>query len=57
MKMHLCKENPCPLQDKEYAEILKLGFSTQYTKEDIVKISVEMDVSEVKKWVGSEGTC
>lgn len=28
--MHLCTENPCPLQDKECAEILKNGFKTHY---------------------------
>lgn len=27
MKLHICKENPCPEQDKECAEILKNGFT------------------------------
>lgn len=31
MKIHLCKEKPCPLQEKELAKRLNSGFSTSYT--------------------------
>lgn len=29
MKLHLCTENPCPEQDREFAEQLQNGFMTE----------------------------
>lgn len=31
MNVHLCTENPCPQQDREIADMLKAGFTTEYT--------------------------
>lgn len=30
MNIHFCSENPCPQQDKEAAELLENGFTTNY---------------------------
>lgn len=54
MNFHICTENPCPLQDKEYAEKLKNGFSYPYLKD--AKFAIKVDAEEVKKWIGSKGT-
>lgn len=31
MNIHVCTENPCPLQDREMYEIFKAGFTTNYS--------------------------
>lgn len=30
--LHLCTENPCPLEEEQMAAILNNGFKTHYTK-------------------------
>jgi hypothetical protein len=30
MKMHFCTEEPCPVKDKETAELLESGFEVNY---------------------------
>ena len=32
-KIHICTEEPCPLRDKECADILNNGFETHYTND------------------------
>ena len=54
MNMHFCTENPCPIQDKECYDRLNAGFTTENL---LGKIMVEFDEKEVKKWIGSKGTC
>lgn len=30
MKMHICTQSPCPLEDEETYNILNAGFTTSY---------------------------
>ena len=32
--VHICEEFPCPVQDREIAEMLKAGFETVYVEGD-----------------------
>ena len=32
MKIHICKKHPCPVEDREFYNILNFGFDTEYTK-------------------------
>lgn len=35
MKLHLCTEEPCPLKDKECADMLNSGFTKSYVDIDM----------------------
>jgi hypothetical protein len=40
MKIHICTQDPCPLKDKECADILDAGFTTHFSKN--IKISSDI---------------
>lgn len=48
MNFHLCTESPCPLQDKECADILNNAMSTNYTQQPIDKQTWWMSEFEKK---------
>ena len=43
IKIHICKQDPCPVRDREASEILLNGFNTMYIpdKDEYVVTSVE----------------
>ena len=55
MEIHICKEDPCPLQDKELYDMLCNGFKTEFTTDDksVAQLYFKLNKSDVAKWVGS----